>query len=91
VTGRRRSRSLAGWGRAFGACCLAGKLRSLAGPVPDSVARAGWTLSESLRGAVAYPLGSGGGFVLVKPLGAVEQPRRMVRFARLIHRPRARA
>jgi hypothetical protein len=32
----RRPRSVAGWGRAFGACCFAGKLRSPAGsgPVP---------------------------------------------------------
>ena len=30
----RRPRSVAGWGRAFGACCFAGKLRSPGGPGP---------------------------------------------------------
>src|SRR5215217_5684640 len=29
-----RPRSVAGWGRAFGACCFAGKLRSPTGPGP---------------------------------------------------------
>jgi hypothetical protein len=38
----RRPRSVAGWGRAFGACCFAGKLRSPAGSGP------GTTLAEAV-------------------------------------------
>jgi hypothetical protein len=34
AVGARRPRSVAGWGRAFGACCFAGKLPSPGGPGP---------------------------------------------------------
>jgi hypothetical protein len=59
----RRPRSVAGGGRAFGACCFASKLRSPAG---HALAALGWggltlrhslrqPLRDSLRAGVAYP------------------------------------
>jgi hypothetical protein len=91
----RRSRSVAGWGRAFGACCFAGKLRSL-------VIRPGRPLGGRLDPYVipyvnlyVIPYAQGwrtpglGGRAHLSssvPLGGVERPRRAVRFARLTHR-----
>jgi hypothetical protein len=59
VTDSRRPRSVAGEGRAFGACCFAGKLRSL--PVPPDVTVARGLdmpsfLHRSLRAPLAYRL-----------------------------------
>jgi hypothetical protein len=58
-----RPRSVAGEGRAFGACCFASKLRSPAGPALAAFGRADLTprhslrqpLRHSLRAGVAYP------------------------------------
>ena len=107
----RRPRSVAGEGRAFGACCFAGKLRSPGGPDPvppwprpatpyaDPYAElyadlyAGHPRTPSPVGsAVSAGRAPRGGLVGRKdrgrlaPLGGVERPRRVVRFARLIHR-----
>jgi hypothetical protein len=123
----RRPRSVAGWGRAFGACCFAGKLRSPAGPgreppwpgqlTPTSFSTSTPTsfptrwggvplvsLTEHI-GAGQSPLRGGRpppktprgvppwwGQSAAKPAadwppsGGVVRPRRVVRFARLIHR-----
>jgi hypothetical protein len=104
---RPRPQSVAGRGRAFGACCFAGKLRSpalrtgrrgLPGPLESRR-----PLRHSLRAGGAYPwLRWPSASVLVSapswgqsaaetaadwtPSGGVERPRRVVRFARLIHR-----
>ena len=58
----RRSRSVAGRGRAFGACCFAGKLRSPAGPGPASRDESGWTLRHSLRQPLRHSLRAGGAY-----------------------------
>jgi hypothetical protein len=95
-----------GKGRAFGACCFAGKLRSPVGPGPGAkVAEAADpTLVGTLvptpatrvptrclvaRSLLVSPLVGpvGRGFCgRLAPLGGVERPRRVVRFARLIQR-----
>ena len=69
VRAGRRPRSVAGWGRAFGACCFAGKLRSPAGPAPVSRGEGELdpTLVPTRRSRVPLA-GAGGGFVLVMPL-----------------------
>jgi hypothetical protein len=85
-----RPPAVAGEGRAFGACCIAGKLRSPAGPSPSPpVAKAPDPTSfPTRRGGV--PLASLAERISAgqwPPCGGVERPGRAVRFARLIHRP----
>jgi hypothetical protein len=88
----RRPRSVAGRGRAFGACCFAGKLRSPAGPRRSSAMS---RVSNPYAGPYAKPYASyprtprrlEAGSPLVMPSsGEVERPRGMVRLARLMHR-----
>jgi hypothetical protein len=95
----RRPRAVAGEGRAFGACCFAGKLRSPAHASGDAATRPTsgrrplrhsprQPLRHSLRVGGAYPgLRWPSASVLVSPpSGGVERPRRKERFARSIHR-----
>jgi hypothetical protein len=92
----RRPRSVAGRGRAFGACCFAGNLRSPAGPTPVPPSPRWldphvipyvnpYVIPYAL--AVRTPGFHGEGICAAQPpSGGVERPRRVVRFARLIHR-----
>jgi hypothetical protein len=90
---RRRPRSVAGKGRAFGACCFAGKLRSPAGPgsgaaVADAVAPTlVGTRVPTRAGGVPHPSLLARICPAQSPFGGVERPRRVVRVARLIQRP----
>ena len=95
-----RPRSVAGEGRAFGACCFAGKLRSPAGPALAALRRSGLTPTSFPTSTptsfptppVAYPSCPAWPHLSSSvPLGGVERPRRMVRFARLIHPARPRS
>jgi hypothetical protein len=97
----RRPRSVAGEGRAFGACCFAGKLRSpalrtgrhrypaqLQGGDPYAIPHVNPYVIPYALGCV--PLASlASASVLVSPpsRGEWSGRRRVVRFARLIHRP----
>jgi hypothetical protein len=91
--GCHRPRSVAGGGRAFGACCCAGSSAALPRPPADRHTRpiAGLPpLRESLRVGGAYPWVRWARVSVqlrgvVRP-GRVVRPRRVVRFARLMHR-----
>jgi hypothetical protein len=81
----RRPRSVAGMGRAFGACCFAGKLRSPAGPAPDGRGQGSSPLRHSLRQPLRHSLRAGGAYpwlrwpsasVLVSPLRGASQPQK---------------
>jgi hypothetical protein len=65
----RRPRSVAGEGRAFGACCFAGKLRSPAGPALATLGRGGLTpTSFPTSTPTSFPTRRSG-----VPLGSVVQ------------------
>ena len=83
-----RPRSVAGRGRAFGACCFAGKLRSPAGRALAALGRGGLTPTSfpTRWGGVPRPRWWSASVQLSPPRRGVERPRRVVRFARLIHR-----
>ena len=85
-----RPRSVAGRGRAFGACCFAGKLRS---PAPPTGRRASpgpaprrRPLRQSLRHSLRQRWRTPPVPANAHPPGGVERPRRKVRIARLIQR-----
>ena len=91
----RRPRSVAGEGRAFGACCFAGKLRSPAGPAPVRLGQGGLIpapipvstpapIPAQASGA-PHPSLLTASVQLKTPLGGA------VRFARLIHPARPRS
>ena len=88
-----RPRSVAGWRRAFGACCFAGKLRSPAGPgpVPRWLRRLTPTLISTLipTPATRVPPAPPGGRITAghAPSGEWSGQAEWMRFARLIHRP----
>ena len=110
----RQPRSVAGWGRAFGACCFAGKLRSPAHASGDAATRPNFraatptsfptstptsfptrwgcvplaSLAERIGAGQSPSWGQSAAKTAADwpPYGGVERPRRVVRFARLIHR-----
>jgi hypothetical protein len=85
--GRAGHLSWRGRGRAFGACCFADKLRSPGGPgCRATVAQAATPTLDPTPATRVPPRRLRAPFPLVMPLGGVERPRRVVRFARLIDR-----
>ena len=79
AVGARRPRSVAGWGRAFGACCFAGKLPSPGGPRPGAtVVEADDPYADPYAGHPRTPRRPRALFPLVMPpRGGVERPGRV--------------